>query len=264
MPAGHRPSPEEFYTQCLAGIGVLDDAGRRFTQQGDAVSALSAAWGADVLAVQAVLWERVMVAAPVPYRQYFRAADALFTGHRGVAEPDVEAQVTCADTLRLARARLLSDFDPDASAAIRALIADAAYLEALPAPTVDDIAAAAVARCQGWTPAQFAARRRQEAVDAMATAQGLRVRGETRAAIEAAYESDVLGLEAYLVESAVAAGDDTLMSVVVRWELAVAGVAQLQGLPEGFVAAVTAIRDAMAASLPEAEAERLLASLLEV
>lgn len=264
MTAGHRPSPEEFYTQCLTSIRVLDDAARRFAQQGDVVSALAAAWGADVYAVQAVLWERVLVAAPVPHRQYFRAADALFAGHRGVAEPAAETQATCGDTLRLSRARLLSDFDPEAASAIRDLTPDLAYLDALPVPTEDDLSAATAARCQGWAPAQFATRRRQESADAMANAQGLRVRGETRAAIEAAYDADILGLEAYLVESALSAGDESLMSVVVRWELAVAGVAQLTALPEGFVAAVTAIREAMAASLPEAEAERLRRSLAEV
>jgi hypothetical protein len=110
----------------------------------------------------------------------------------------------------------------------------------------------------------FVAQRRREAAVAMSQAQSARVKGETVAAIQSAYESDFLGLEAYLVESAVAVGDHLLQSVVVRWELASTAVSQLSGLPDGFVLAVQRIRDALGSSLSEADASRLRESLIVV
>ena len=53
--------------------------------------------------------------------------------------------------------------------------------------------------------------------------------GETSAAIQAAYQGDFTALDAYLVESAVAAGDDALLTVTIRWDLAVQAVSELAG-----------------------------------
>lgn len=263
MPDGRMPSPEEFYSQCLGNVRSLDAAARRRAQQQDAVGAVACAWGADVYAVQSVLWERVLVAAPVPQRQYFRAADALFAALRGRGEAPGGGQ-SCADVLDRARGRMLAGFDAEAVTAITALWPDQSYLAALSAPTAEAWRTAAAERLGGLAPARFVEQRRSESAAAMARAQELRVRGETSPAIEAAYDSDLLALEGYLVESALAAGDELLLTVTVRWELVTTALGQVAALPQGFLAAVGVIRAAMAGAFPSADAQRLMAWFVPV
>ena len=59
------------------------------------------------------------------------------------------------------------------------------------------------------------------------------------------------------MESALAVGDDRLLSVITRWELAIHSLSTLPGLPEGFLAAVSRIRETLAASLGDADGARL-------
>jgi hypothetical protein len=261
MPDGR--SAEEFYSQCLANARTLDQAARRLASAMDAPGAVATAWGSDVFAVQAVLWERILVASPVPQRQFFRVADALFDGLRGAGQ-GVGDQETCRTVVRAAREALLAACDPDLRGEIQASWPDLAYMGILPAPSQEDLEAAVVQRTGGVPAADFVDQRRREAFDAMAQAQASRVRGDTVGAIQLAYDSDFLALEAYLVESALAAGDDLLLSVTVRWELATASVGQLAGLPDGFVAAVHRVRDVLGAPLSEADADRLRASMAPV
>ena len=128
--------------------------------------------------------------------------------------------------------------------------------------TGDDISAAASARLLGLRPAEFVSRRRSEAAAAMLEAQAHRVRGETSEAIQSAYQSDFTALEAYLVDSAVAVGDDDLLTVTIRWDLAVQSVSEVPGLPDDFSRAVGVIRSAIVAGIGEADGRRLIESLV--
>ena len=92
----------------------------------------------------------------------------------------------------------------------------------------------------------------------MLAAQTCWVRGETPAAIQLAYEADFKALEAYLVDSAMAAGDADLFTVTMRWDLADQAVGTLPGLPADFSAAVTAIRGVLSVGLGEADGQRLI------
>jgi hypothetical protein len=263
MAAVDKRSAEEFYSQCLANARILEQSAHEHAVAGDGVSALATAWGADVFSVQAVLWERILVASTAPQRHFYRVADALFTGLNGAVAPTMD-RPACRDVLRAAREGLLAECDPALSRSIEAAWSDLSYLATIEAPTADELEAAAEERLNGQTAGMFVAQRRREAAVAMSQAQSARVKGETVAAIQSAYESDFLGLEAYLVESAVAVGDHLLQSVVVRWELASTAVSQLSGLPDGFVLAVQRIRDALGSSLSEADASRLRESLIVV
>lgn len=253
---------EEFYGQCMANAQVLEQASRRRAASGDAVGALATAWGGDIYTAQGILWERILGAAAATHRQLYRASDALFRGLR--AEPvgaGAAVDATCADVVRAARARLLAECDDALTEAIAAAWTDVSPLDLLPAPTQSDLTAAVSVRLQGLAPAAFIARRREASRDAMARAQELRVRGESTKALQTAYEGDFLAFEAYLVESAIAAGDLALQSVAVRWELATAAISALPGLPEGFASGVAAIRGALTSGLADADAARLLATL---
>lgn len=252
-------SAEEVYSRCLGNAGVLDAAARRKADAGDPAAAVACAWAADVYAAQAVLWERIMIAASSPQRQFFRIADALVTGLRMQAAAG--GATTAAEAVEASRRALLAACDPDLRGGITASWADLGYLAALPAPSITDLDDAAARRLGGGTAEAFVARRRQEAAEAMATAQALRIKGDAVPAIQAAYDSDLTALEAYLVESALAAGDVHLLTVTARWELAMHAMGALPGLPEGFLAAVGRIRDTLAASLGDADGQRLRAAL---
>jgi hypothetical protein len=256
-------SAEEFYSQCLANARTLDHASHRLEDSGDTFGAMATAWGADVFITQAVLWERILVASPSPLRQYFRAAEGLFGELRAIPTL-TDHQPTCMDVLVAARLGLLGACDPSLRGSIQAAWADQSYLAQAPAPTAEQIEDLVRERFEGLPAAEFVDKRRGEAVAAMGEAQAMRVRGETVAAIQTAYGADFLSLEAYLVESALAAGDPALLSVVIRWELAAASVSQVPGLPEGFVAAVARIREALAAGLSESDASRLAATFVPV
>ncbi len=73
---------EEFYSRCLANAQILEGAARQRVGSGDPVGALADAWGADVNMLQAVMWERILVAARTPQRQFFLVAGAIVTGLR--------------------------------------------------------------------------------------------------------------------------------------------------------------------------------------
>lgn len=255
-----RASAEEFYSRCLGNASVLDAAARRFAAEGDTAAALATAWGADVYAAQAVVWERILVAASSPQRQFFRVAEALVSG-LVAAVPPAMPDPSLRDALTSSRAGLLSAFDADLRTAVAESWPDHGYLAGIAAPGAEDLAAAALARMGGMTPQAFIEQRRSEAAEAMAQAQALRIKGESLAAIQAAYDSDFHGLEAYLVESAQAAGDTQLLTVIIRWELASHAVAALPGLPDGFLAAVHLIRDALASGLGDADGARLRQAL---
>lgn len=254
-------SAEEFFGLCVSNARVLDSAARRMADSGDAKGALATAWGSDVFAAQGVLWERILGAAAATRRQMYRAADALFAGLRAEALGSEQACSTCADVIELARARLLAECDVTLQAAISGAWTDIAYLGVLPAPALEDLQAAAAVRLEGMSPESFVLARRRAAEQAMADAQALRVRGDASGALQIAYDADFLAFEAYLVESAVAAGDSVLQTVTVRWELASAAIAALPGLPEAFVAGVEHIRIALCSGLADADASRLIASL---
>lgn len=256
-------SAEEFYGQCLASARVLDEAARRWASSGDAVSALACAWGADAYAAQGVIWERVLGAAAAPRRQMYRASEALFAGMRAVTAEGgpLDDAVTCADVVRAARVRLLAQCDDALAEAIRSEWVDLDVLGTLTAPTESEVAAAVSRRLGGASAHVFVSARRAESEAAMGRALAQRVRGEEVAALQEAYEADFLALEGYLVESATAAGDSALFTVIVRWELVTAAITALGGVPEGFVAGVTSIRRALASALADADAQRLLAAL---
>lgn len=252
---------EEFYGRCLANAQVLEKAARRRVSEGDPVGALADAWGADVNMLQAVMWERIIAAASAPQRQFFRVADAIVSGLRSpLGEP--ERPATLGDCITQARERMAVSFDDELAREIGSRWPDVAYLEAVPAVGDDEVAAFVQARLLGLSPQEFVHHRRREAAAAMLEAQTHRVRGETSEAIQAAYQGDFAGLDAYLVDSAVAVGDDSLLTVTIRWDLAVEAVSELPGLPEDFSKAIAVIRGTVAAAIGEADGRRLVESLV--
>jgi hypothetical protein len=252
---------EEFHGRLLASARALDRAAHAYAGNDDSVAAVATAWGADVMTAQAVLWERILIASRAPQRQYFQAASSLV----GALQSEIaegRPAGTAGALVRTARERMAVEFDEAMRADVAEQLPDSAYLDGLPAPTGQDFAASAAARLDGGSAREYAARRRDAAAEAMARAQEARIRQDTSTAITAAYESDFNVLESYLVESAIAVGDASLLTVIIRTELVTSAITELTGLPEDFVRAVTVIRETMLAALSEADGQRLAPLLL--
>lgn len=258
-----RGTAEEFHGRLLSNAHTLDRSARQHASQGDVVSALAAAWGADVTAIQAALWERILIASRAPQRQYFQAAASLSQALAAL-DPFPGSGATAEAVLKHARERLSAEFDDSLRREVDAHLPDIGYLGMLPAPTAQDLQAAVDARIDDHTPAEYASERRQAAIDAMLRAQSDRIKRDIPAAIRAAYDSDFSILEGYLIESALAVGDTFLLTVTIRTDLVNGAISELAGLPEDFVRAVGTLRDAMASALNEADGERLRSMLLPV
>jgi hypothetical protein len=134
-------------------------------------------------------------------------------------------------------------------------------LDAVSAPTTQDLVAATRARCHNMDVDEFIAARRREAIDRMIKAQGELSAGDAATAVRLAYESDMAALDAYLALSARDAGDRYLMTWLTRWELVSDRIANMPALPRDFASAVKAIRTAIAEAVAEPDASRLLAYL---
>lgn len=255
---------EEFFSRLLSSAQILADAARGYARDGDAVPAVACALGADVATLQAVVWERLNIAPRSPQRQFFQAAAAVSREMSGIRDEVFVPEVTAEDVILAARARLVTTFDESLVADVEDRWQDFTDLAGMPAPRQVDIEADVARRLENLGPRGFVDSRREAATAAMLAAQAMRIRGEIPEAIQAAYDSDFLALEAYLVASALSAGDQALFSVTTRWVLATHELAELTSLPGEFTDAVARIRDALVDGLGEADGARLRAMLAPI
>ena len=255
-----RATARELRDGCLRRARVLERASRRQAAAQDGVGALVLEWAADVAVVQAVLLERLVLEAQAPQRKYFGLIEKVAQSLRDIRLVNHD-EVTAATVLGALRDRVYANVDREVARDIAGRVTDSAYLAGFAAPTAQEIGQIAGRRLQGLTPSAFVAQRKREAAELMVEAQSQRMRGDVARAIQAAYDSDFRSLEAYLVDSAVAAGDDGLLTVDARWELAAHAMGEVPGLPADFVGAVAAVRGALAVGLGEPDATRLAAML---
>lgn len=247
-------SVEEFYAARLSNASVLERASRGCASDGDAVGAVALAWAADVEIFQAALWERLVVVAGGSIRDFLEMAERAMTG-LGQSNGDAE------DLVQSARNAMVESLDTGWAREVTRRWTDISYLAALPAPSRNEFLEWGASRLQGLSPSAFVTQRRAQGHDALTQALERRVKGQTDEAIRAAYAADCLLLEAYLVESALAAGDQALLSVAARWELATRGVASMESVPPDFSRAVGAIRAALARPLGDADGPRFRETL---
>jgi hypothetical protein len=238
----------------LRDAEVLSVAARERAAEKDALSAVVLTWGADLALAKAVAWEDESGSATPSVRTLLRWADAAL---RPGAAADVASPVRASDVVLEARRSLRDGCTPAVQRALTAAWPDLDALDVLPAPTSLDVERAVQARLGGDSPAAYVSARRSAARALLLTARERRVAADTSGAIEAAYQADLGTVEAYLVESARAAGDEHLLSVITRWELVTRAIAALSGLPASVIPAVTLLRDAMSAALGPADGERL-------
>ncbi len=256
-------SAEEFYSQTLERLHLLQRHSHGYAEQGDAVGAIASQWAADVVALQSVAWERIVVTSRSGQRSLFdvgeRVLATMISGdstHQVPVDTELGA-ATAAELVRALRDMILSQADDALADEVAVRWDDLAHLEALPAPRPADLAEHASRRLGELDPVDYVMARRTEARTAMAEARSARVRGDLAGAIEASYRSDMLALDAYLVDSAERLGDSSLLTAQVRWDLAMASVAKVGVVPEDIHQAAATVRSAVEAILGLGEAERL-------
>lgn len=256
-------SAEEFYVDLLARVNLFVELSRNYADAGRPEAAVASQWGADVLTLQSVAWERIVVVSRSPQEPLFeigaRALEGMGVGDLTIAfadmlSPAAGQRSSAAGLVRAAREAMMSAIDNDLRTELTSRLHPLDHLEALRAPQSADFAAAARARLAGMTPEAFIRQRRSDAAARMAHARQL---ADIAAAISAAYEADMLTLDAYLVESALAIGDTLLITVQLRWDYAAAAVTRLAGVPADLREAVALVRRTLARSLGAADGARL-------
>ncbi len=260
---GDQFSADAIYTQTLHHARIFERASRREAAAGGALRALIFAWGADISLMQTSLFERVVLGGKALTRQYFAEAQTLLAAFDPNL-PDAVGAESVADMQLRVREQLFRALPRDLAMDVTGRLPDITYLAALPAPSPEAMRQGPRVRLQGVSSTQFCANRRRDAHELLLQALTAHARSDDGTANELAYQSDVLSLEAYLVESAEAAGDHGLWTVELRWELGTCAMSELIGLPEEFLAVVGSIREALARGLGEPDGTRFLAVLPEL
>jgi hypothetical protein len=250
-------SAEEIYADLLQRVHVLTPMSVAYAEQGDVANAVLCTWAADVATAQAVAWERIVVVTHSPQTPFFALGDRLARALREGLETGSGAFASARDLVESMRVRLLDAVDADLAEDIEARFSALNHLSSFEAPTPARLHECGTSRLGGLPAAVFVAQRRSDAQGRMRDALADRVRGDTSGAISAAYEADMLTLEAYLVESALAIGDLHMLTVQVRWDLAVAALTRLAGVPDDFGQAVSVVRQTLVASVGSGDGARL-------
>ncbi|MGV8847480.1 hypothetical protein [Tessaracoccus sp.] len=256
MAQSRRKIPEALHSDTVHKNREYYELSRSYAAKGDVYAAVHALWMADMCAVQAVMWERILIASPKPDEQFFAIATSVsralsLHALTGTAQPDA------ASTIQAARDGLAQAFDEVAMRLLAARLTPLDHLVGLPAPDQAGADAVLARRLSGSSPEQLIVQRNRSAAESMNTAAGLHRRGCHADAVTHAYQSDMAIYEAYLLEAARVVGDEFLMTVDLRWELAYMQITSLPSLPSDYVEATTLIRAKLKETVSPTEADTL-------
>lgn len=250
-------TPEVLFTDAQRRARVLGDRSMQYAADGDVVRAVVSAFGADIATIQMATWESVMVTSLAPQQRFFTLAQSLTAAlARAVAagQPHQDAVAVVAD----ARAVLLDELDAPLRAAAADRMPALDYLAGLPAPVSADYQRVRDSILSGSTPDAFAELRRSQSEQERRAGDTADGGGNTAAAIAHDYRAVLLGVEGYLVGSAHAAGDESLLTVLLRWDTVVASISTITSLPSERDAARQTVLATVAQALGPADAARLI------
>lgn len=248
--------PERLFAEEEAASGAYAELAAFYTEGRDAFAAVNAAWASDMAAVQAVMWERA-TSDPQPDVRFFLIGESVsqaMAHHFGPDNPSGNAL----DAIDGARAALRAAFAPEALDRLNSMLADHSHLASLPYPTAADATACAEERLAGRSLPELIAHRSAVAVShlelAYATYDG--GAGDVATAHHQAWSADWSAFEGYLLSAAEATGDAALITVKMRWDLAVSRVTSA-ALPTDLPSAIKQTRDGLMSVLGTVERERL-------
>lgn len=203
----------------------------RHAAEGDVRRSQLAAWASDVHVLEALLWQNGLGQAPDPGAQLAAVGESVAVALETLAERP-PATLTARQVVEAAREAMVTTFDESVHGLLTDRFATLDHLDACePVVPSESPEARAARRLDGRTPEELAAELRATAADCMAVAELMDVEGETAAAGRLARQADAAAFEAHLVTSALLSGDERLVTVDLRWELA-SGLT-VSGDPEG-------------------------------
>lgn len=254
----HEYSPEVLYADTVSKKRAYGELSQRYAATGETYAAVHAAFAADVQTVQAVMWERVMVASPVPEEQFKAIGDTVTKALASYAATPVAAN-TAREAVERARAGMGAAFDPVALQVLTSEYLPLDHLNHLPHPNPTEGTTIAHTRTKGEPAATVAQKRRRAAKDCMTVAVLMQREGRLTDAMTQAWQADWATFESYLLDAASQVGDNSLITVEMRWALATEAIAKIPALPSDFAEAVSTIRARMLNSLGTIEGKRLAA-----
>lgn len=241
-------------------VTTLVGAASRAAAEGRPVEASLLGWAALVTDAADSLRAVIVDQSGRPPSDFFAVLEQAMPGSMPSPVPGETAQ----DWLLRCRDDLIALVPPSLVEDLHGMLMTSLDLRGIPAPDGDDLSSYALDRTGGLAPKQFAEAKRLDALEHMEIAQSLRVKADVGGAIREAYAADLASTEAYLVESAAAAGDTLLMTVISRWTLISDAISRMSGLPADFTIAVASVRAAILGALNEADALRLRSQLAPV
>lgn len=196
----------------------LGQLSRRHAAAGDLRRAQLGVWASDVHVLEDLLWQNGLGDAPDPDAQLAVLGEAVAGSLDALADRAPDG-LSARRLVEAAREAMVTTFDESVHGLLtdRLLVLD--HLDVCD-PVPYDAVDAAERRLDGRTPQGLVAELRSAAADCMAVAQVFAAEGETGAARRLALQSDAAAFEAYLVAAASLAGDERLVTVDLRWDLA--------------------------------------------
>ncbi len=261
VPPADVAGPDELYADAAAKTAMYARLSRNAAAAGDSQLAVSAAWAADIHAVQALLWERARDSDAEPYERFFAVGTAVGAALDPADAPPGtgEKPRTARGVIVAARRQLLGAFDPPAALLISARLIAVDHLAALPAPgpQVPAQAGSLASRLSGSDVVAAVEELWTAAADCRVVARAFAAEGLGRDAVRQAQLGEIAAFEAYLLDSSLAVGDTELLCADLR-RAALADMLPSAGLlPEDVPAARALVREAMTTVLGPAEADRL-------
>jgi hypothetical protein len=260
MPVDPVPSTHDLLqASATAQMAEYADLSRSYAARGDGRLAQLAAWAADVQALQVLLWENGLAAAPDPDAQLAAVGGAV-SGSLDDHTDAPHAPATIRESVERARDAMVAAFDESVHVMLAERFVPLDHLDALEVPGPEDARESRSRRLAGRTPDKLVTDLHQTAGDCMAVSAAMADEGDLTGATYQARQADLAAFEAYLVSAALASGDLALATVDLRWDLATAAdrdVPLATDDPEG---AVARFRDRLAAVVGPVEAPRLRAS----
>lgn len=237
------------------GIERYVDQSRAYAAQGRIRMAMLAMWAADLEVLKALLWESGLGSAPDPDAQLAAVAAAVDSSLRGQLG-DVTTPVDARALVVEARAGLTAAFDESVHVLLEERFVALDHLEC-PLPPAGAAVRSREVRLDGRSAPELVTDLRTAAADCMTVAGAMARAGLPEDALDQARLADVASFEAYLIIAALAAGDDTLATVDLRWDIAMAALDALGELPGDLGEAIQVVRDALVSSVAPAEEDAL-------
>jgi hypothetical protein len=242
-----RKVPEFLHSDTVHKSREYYELSKLYAAKGDAYGAVHAVWMADMCVVQAIMWERILIASPNPDEHFFAIATSVsralsLHALTGTAQPDAVS------TIQAARNGLSQAFDDVAMRLLSGRLTPLDHLVGLPSPSRDGADAVLARRLGGSNVDELIAQRNHSASHSMDVAAGLHREGR---------HADAITSEAYLLEAARAVGDEFLMTVDLRWELAYMQITSLPSLPSNYLEATALIRQKLKGTVSPTEADTL-------